>query len=191
MPINQALARKSTYPDRIDTNNKIEMEDGDYEGTIHDAWIYGADADGRYTKNKADVIEERLKFTITLDDSDIALGMDLPIRIGKKTFYSSVLVAMVGVTDLDKQMEVDPKDLVGQPVIATLECSLKYKKGTGEEYFWTNVKAIRPKEARIRKPAPRAAQSASPARAASKSAKPNPVSADDASYDIDDNDVPF
>lgn len=182
MSIDAKLARKS-YPERIETNNKIELENGDYEIHIHDVWVRYVDIDGKYTKNREDASEQRCKFTITLDGTQpvIALEMDIPIRISKNSFYSKVIEKMTGITDRDEHLNFDPKGLVGREGLASIICESKIRKSPPhDEYPWCKVTEIRPRQVQVKRP--------QPARPAAKPA-PNPAQAP---YNFsDDEEIPF
>lgn len=162
MPIDPTLA-KPKHGDRIDTDNKIEMDNGTYDAVIHDTWVYFVDIDGKYTKNRDEATEQRIKFTLPLDDfDDVALAMDIPVRVGKKTFYSTVIESLTGITDRDAHLVFDPKTLNGVKVEIDVKSEEKEsKRHPGETYWWSSVAAIRPRERQKVKPRPRAAAPAS------------------------------
>jgi hypothetical protein len=165
MSIDVGLARKS-YPDRINTDNKVQLESGDYAVHVHDVWIYYVDIDGAYTKSRDQAVEQRCKFTLTLDDTQpiIALGFDVPVRIGKNTFYSKIIEKMSGIADRDDQTKYDPKKLVGVASYATIEFSWnRRKKAPYEEYPWSKVTELRLREVQVKKPQPVTSTGAVPA----------------------------
>jgi len=156
MSIDASLAKKS-YPDRVSTDNKIELESGDYAAVIQDVWVYYVDADGRFTKNRDEATEQKIKFTVVLDDTTppIALAMELPIRIGKNTFYSKTVEKLSGITDREAHLLYDPKTLVGTKVIASVEFAWKRRKtGDRDEYPWSKVNELRLVEVQVKKPRP-------------------------------------
>lgn len=156
MSIDASLAKKS-YPDRLDTNNKVELENGDYEAHVHDVWIYYVDIDGKFTKNRDDASGQKIKFTITLDGTHppMALALELPVRIGKNTFYSKTIERMTGIADRKAHETFDPKTLVGKAFIVTLKCEEKIRKSPPHDpYPWTSVEGIRPRQTEIKRPTP-------------------------------------
>jgi hypothetical protein len=157
MPIDPGLA-KPKYGDRLDTDNKLEMDNGTYDAVIHDTWVYYVDIDGKFTKNRDDAAGQRIKFTIPIDDSDIALALDLPVRVGKKTFYSSVIESLTGIVDRDAHLAYDPKQLNGLKVEIDVKSEIKdSKRNPGETYWWSTITGIRPRERVKAKPRPRGA----------------------------------
>lgn len=168
MPIDAGLARKA-YPDRLKTDNKVEMDSGDYEGKIHDVFVvyvkYEENGQATWLKSKEGAEEQRVMFTVTLDNSEplIALRLDLPIRISKRSKYSEVITSLTAITDLDAQMEYDPKDLIDADVIVSVEYELKSrKKPPFDDYPWSKITALRRRQPLLKRPKPVTSETVQP-----------------------------
>jgi hypothetical protein len=178
MPADSRFARSNK---RVETNNRIflgmtaEQPTATYDAVLADVWYYYADSHNRYVKVPKDasrqdlerlgVVGQRVTLKWQLDDSEIALKDDVPVKFGDRSLYAARCRAIVQNGPMQDIAQIALEQSIGAKCEIDVESQWTTPSDEAKPgYWWSSVKEVRSRErVKARPPAQQPATPSAPA----------------------------